>query len=55
VVSTTGNVAMNIFNNSERLKLVKQTIVVDTRCVPAVETAGYVFPLRMFSQYNPWF
>jgi len=41
VVSTTVNVSMNSFLIP--INLASFTIVVDTLCVPAVETAGYIF------------
>ena len=38
------------------IKIISNVIVVvDFRCVPVVETTGYVFSLRMFLQYNQWF
>jgi hypothetical protein len=41
MVSTTGNISMNTFLIP--INLARLTIVMDTLCIPAVETAGYIF------------
>jgi len=44
VVSTTGNVSLDI-----AISIAQNIIAADIRCVPAVETAGYVFFTYIFS------
>jgi len=38
-----------------KLNSEKYIIVAEIHCVPAVETAGYVFLCASILKYNPWF